>query len=100
MKRSRAKIKGTAKRPRLSIFISNKHIYLQVVNDIDQKTIVSISTIKDKKSIDSAIKMAKNFSKKLEELKIKSLVFDRRGKKFHGIVKAIAEELKTNNIKI
>jgi len=99
-KRVRAKIKGTASRPRLSVFRSNKHLYLQLIDDEKGRTIVSTSDIALKTGRKSKIKMTKTklafeIGKNLAELatkkKIKKVVFDRGGYAYHGRVKAAAE---------
>lgn len=98
--RVRAKIKGTAQRPRLSVFRSNKHIHLQLIDDEKGKTIVSANDFMPKAAKKRKIKMTKSKSafevgKALAELakkkKIKNVVFDRGGYTYHGRVKAAAE---------
>lgn len=102
-KRIRKKIKGTPKRPRLSVFRSNKHIYLQLIDDEKGKILVSASDaeIKTKKNlpvgkqgskkIDLAYKVGELIAQKAAEKKIKEVVFSRGGYKYHGRVKATAE---------
>ncbi len=94
-KRVRAKIKGTAEKPRLCVFRSANHIFLQLIDDVNGKTIVSASDLKDgKKSKLTKTDKAKEAGKKLAEeaLKkdIKTAVFDRGGYLYHGRVKAAA----------
>ena len=96
--RVRAKIKGTNKRPRLSVFRSNRHIFAQLIDDVSGKTFVSSSDLKKEKSVKKNLKkleIAKNVGLKLAKaaaLKdIKTVVFDRGGYKYHGRVKAVAE---------
>ena len=97
-KRVRAKIIGTSKRPRLCVFRSAKHIYAQLVVDegVDEKgkTIIAVNDkkIKGKKTkIDKALKIGKLIAEEAIKKKIKEVVFDRGGYKYHGRVKAIAE---------
>jgi len=98
-KRVRKKIFGTPERPRLSVFKSLKHIYVQAIDDVNQKTIVSASTLE--KEVKTQIKYGGNIAaarivgnriaEKLLKLGIKKAVFDRAGYKYHGRVKALAE---------
>jgi large subunit ribosomal protein L18 len=94
--RVRAKISGTADYPRLTVFKSNLHIYGQLVDDEKGKTLVSVSdlnlkqTVKENKVAVSQ-KVGEELAKKAITKKIKKVVFDRNGFKFHGRVKALAE---------
>ncbi len=94
-KRVRGKISGTADRPRLSVFRSNKNIYAQLVDDEKGKILVSIkkSEVKSKKMKKSEIakELGVLIAKKAVEQNIKKAVFDRGGYKYHGRVKALAE---------
>lgn len=85
--RQRSKIKGRAERPRVVIFSSNRHIYLQAIDDQKKNTLASASDLKDK---DLAQKLAKD----LIDKKIKKIVFDRSGYKYHGNVEKIADGLR------
>jgi len=91
-KRIRAKISGIASRPRLNIFRSNKFLYLQAIDDEKGVTLASASTLKDKE------KVAEVLAKKLQEKKIKKIVFDRAGFKYHGKIKKIAEDLRKKGL--
>ncbi|MCD6528369.1 50S ribosomal protein L18 [bacterium] len=97
-KRIRAKIKGDSLRPRLCVFRSNKHIYAQLIDDTQGKTIVSASDLelkesekKNKRKLAVAHEVGKLIAKKAIEKNIKKVVFDRAGYKYHGRVKAVAE---------
>lgn len=97
-KRVRAKIIGTDDKPRLSIFRSNKHIFLQLIDDIAGKTLVSSGDLniskKEKtkiKKTELAKKAGKELAKLAKEKKIKKVVFDRGGYKYHGRIKMAAE---------
>ncbi len=98
-RRVRATIRGTAERPRLSIFKSSKHVYLQLINDRDNMTITAVSTktadlqkdLKDKTSVESAKLIGEALAKVAVDQGIKKVVYDRSGYKFHGIVKAAAD---------
>lgn len=94
-KRIRAKIKGTAQAPRLSVFRSSKHIYAQLVDDERGKTLVAareaeLKRVKGKKA-DIAREVGKLIAEKALAKKITKVVFDRGGYKYHGRVKALAE---------
>ena len=91
--RTRAKIFGTAKKPRLAAFRSNKHIYVQLINDEKGATLASVSDLEVKKKAKKS-EMAKAvgqlMAEKTKSLKIKQVVFDRGGFKYHGLIKAVA----------
>lgn len=94
--RVRAKIVGTALKPRFSVFRSNMHIYGQLVDDEKGKTLISCSdlNIKEKSKqtkVQVAQSVGRELAKKAVAKKIKSVVFDRNGFKFHGRVKALAD---------
>ena len=100
-KRIRAKISGTAERPRLSVFRSNKFIYAQVIDDQSGKTLAEASDVKMKKG--TKIERAKAVGKLLGEIcakaKISKVVFDRSGFKYTGRVKLLADEARTHGLK-
>ena len=91
----RKSVKGTSNRPRIFVFKSNKYFYAGLADD--EKGIV-IKTFMAKKNSDDIIAMSKKFAK--EALKSESVVFDRSGYKYHGLVKAFADELRNQKIKI
>lgn len=105
--RIRQKIKGTAEKPRLSIFRSNNHIYAQLIDDSQGRTILSSSTME--KSISSGISSAntceasilvgKSIAQKSLEAKIERVVFDRGGRIYHGRIKALAEAAREAGLK-
>jgi len=95
----RKKIRGTAERPRLAIFRSNKEIYVQVINDVDGKTIAGASS-RSKGVVENAADQNKSeisklvgaeIARRVKEAGIESVVFDRGGYRFHGRVKALAD---------
>ncbi len=90
--RIRAKVSGVANIPRISLFKSNKNIFLQAIDDFNKTTIASSSTLKSKD-------IAQVLAKKLIEKKITKVVFDRSGYRYHGNVKKIAEELRKAGLK-
>ena len=94
--RVRTKISGTPERPRLCIYRSNTNIYAQIIDDVAGCTLVAVSTLdKDVKTKHSNKEAAKEvgtlIAKKAIEKNIKTVVFDRGGYIYHGIVKELAE---------
>lgn len=103
--RVRSKLFGSSTKPRLSVFRSNAHIALQVIDDEAGKTLAASSDLGKKTKvvgtkIEKAIKTAQDLSKKLKTKKIKKLIFDRAHYKYHGRVKAVAETLRKEGIQI
>lgn len=95
-KRVRARIIGVAERPRLSVFRSNKHLWLQLIDDTAGRTIAAVSDrellAKDAKGrVNAALTLGGMIAKKAQEHKITSAVFDRGSYRYHGIVRAVAE---------
>lgn len=109
--RIRAKIKGTAKSPRLAVFRSNAYIYAQLINDEASKTLASVSEVElkgakekgEKGQVGRKVAIAKEIGKlmadKAKKLGIESIVFDRGGVKYHGRVKAVAEGAREGGLK-
>ena len=101
-KRIRKKITGTKKRPRLCVFRSNRSIYAQLIDDEKGVILTQVDSRGDSKgkvSIAEAGKTGKKMAEKIKKMKIKSVVFDRGGYKYHGKVKALAEGLREGGIK-
>lgn len=102
-RRVRAKIQGTDERPRLCVFRSNKHIYAQIIDDEKGRTLVSASDLevkdskKDKKT-DLAQKVGQLIAQKAKEKKIKTVVFDRGGFRYHGRIKTLADEARKQGL--
>lgn len=92
--RIRKTVNGTAERPRLCVFRSAKHMYAQVINDVDGKTIVTASSL-DVKGDESGKELAKIVGTELAKRSlakgIKQVVFDRNGFIYHGRIKALAD---------
>ncbi len=99
--RSRAKFFGTAERPRLSIFRSNKFIYAQLINDVLGKTIASISTLssKNQKKSEAAKMAGVNLGEIAKKLGIEKVVFHKGAYKYHGRVAAVAEGAREAGLK-
>jgi large subunit ribosomal protein L18 len=92
----RKRISGTAERPRMTVYKSNRSISVQVIDDIKGNTLASASTLekelKDiKATVAGAEKLGEIMGKRLLEKNIKTVVFDRNGYLYHGIVKALAD---------
>lgn len=98
-KREKKSVHGTSNRPRLVVFRSNQHIYVQIIDDSSAQTITACSTIEP--SIKQQLKSTANtqasklvgetIGKRLAEKNIKSVIFDRNGKPYHGRIKAVAD---------
>ena len=91
--RIRKNVTGTAERPRLSVFRSNKQIYVQVINDVDGRTLASASSIgmETMPKIEQAAKVGALLAEKAKAAGITTVVFDRNGYLYHGRVKALAD---------
>ncbi|MFH1522297.1 MAG: 50S ribosomal protein L18 [Patescibacteria group bacterium] len=98
----KVKIHGTANRPRLSVFRSNKGMYLQLVDDQVGKTLASAHSkeVKKKdKKVSISLELGKIIAKKAQNIKINKIVFDRSGYKYHGRVKAVADGAREGGLK-
>ena len=93
--RTRSKIKGTADRPRLSVYKSNRFMYAQLIDDEARKTIVGVSEKQIKEALNGKIARAKAvgilLAKKATDKKIKKVVFDRGPYSYHGRINGIAQ---------
>ena len=102
--RVRKKVSGTAQRPRLSVFRSNKEIYVQLINDVDNVTILGLSSTAkyiavEGSKIDVAKEVGKRVAAKALEAGIDTVSFDRNGYLYHGRVKALAEGAREGGLK-
>ena len=99
-KKIRAKISGTAERPRLSIFRSNKFIYAQIIDDKKNATLVSASdvSVKTGTKLERAKMVGKAIAEKAVAAKIKKVIFDRNGFKYTGRVKLVADAARENGL--
>jgi large subunit ribosomal protein L18 len=112
-KRVRKKIFGYPERPRVSVFRSHKHIYAQVINDVEGHTLVALSSLSPevrtkveelkskgevKGKVDVARLVGRMLAEKAKEKGITKVVFDRGGYKYHGRVKALAEGLREGGL--
>ncbi len=102
-KRIRGKISGTAERPRLSVFRSNKNIYAQLIDDVAGVTLASASTLDESVSADATkLEQAKQVGKLIAQAaakkNIKSVVFDRSGYLYHGRIQVLADAARENGL--
>lgn len=100
-KRLRAKISGTAIRPRLSVFRSNKFVYAQLIDDVEGKTLVAADSRKETKgtAIEKAKLVGTAIAKKATAANITEVVFDRGGFRYQGIVAALADAAREGGLK-
>ncbi len=100
--RTRAKIEGTSLKPRLSVFRSLLHIYVQAIDDVKSMTIATASDkeikVKGKKA-EIAAQVGELMGKKLAEKNIKQAIFDKGAYKYHGRVQALADGIRKGGIK-
>ncbi len=101
-RRIRARVTGTASRPRVHVYRSLVNFSAQITDDTTGTTLVAAS-LKDtknaKNTVDGAKEVARVLSKKAQDKKISDVVFDRSGYKYHGKVKAFADELRASGLK-
>ncbi|MFA6807041.1 MAG: 50S ribosomal protein L18 [Bacteroidales bacterium] len=105
-RRVRKIVSGTADRPRLSVFRSNKHISVQLIDDKAGVTLCSVSSLskefKDNKGItncEMAAKVGESIAQKAKEAKIEAVVFDRNGYLYHGRIQSLAEAARKGGLK-
>ena len=99
--RIRGKISGTAERPRMSVFRSNKGIYVQIIDDIAGNTLVASSSkgLEGGTKTEVAAKVGADIAKKAMDKGITQVVFDRNGYLFHGRVKSLADAAREAGLK-
>jgi large subunit ribosomal protein L18 len=94
-RRVRAKVRGTAERPRLSVFRSNRGIQAQVIDDVAGRTVAAVNwtegDLKSLKSTEQAKRAGELLAERAKAAGIESVVFDRGGYRYHGRVKALAD---------
>lgn len=98
--RSRRNIFGINEKPRICVFRSNTHLYVQAIDDKSNRVLASASTLKinDGTKTVKAVEVGNLLAEKLKELKIQNAVFDRNGYKYHGRVKALADSIREKGI--
>jgi large subunit ribosomal protein L18 len=99
----RARLEGTAEVPRLVVFRSNRHVYAQVVNDLEHHVLfgsgdlqeaVKAQLKKDSTKTDASVALGKTIAEKAKAQGITKVVFDRNGFKYHGRIKAVADSVR------
>ena len=105
--RLRKKISGTAERPRMAVFASNKHMYVQLINDDAGHTITSVSTLSEefkksraKANLKGAETLGELAAEKAKGAGVSEAVFDRGGFSFHGRIKAMTDSARKKGLKI
>lgn len=100
----RTKIQGTAARPRLCVYRSNRHIYAQLIDDRAGHTLVAASTAEDTFSSGSRVEqgaaVGKALAERAREAGVEAVVFDRNGYRYHGRVKAVAEGAREGGLQL
>ena len=100
--RVRNKISGTPERPRMSVFRSNKQIYVQLIDDLTGTTLASASSLgmtEKMTKVEQAAKVGEVIAKKAQEAGITTVVFDRNGYLYHGRVKEVADAARNGGLK-
>lgn len=98
----RSSIKGTTELPRVSVFKSNKHLYAQAIDDVAGVTLANVDgkVLNLSATKEDAVKVAATFAENLKAKNIEAVVFDRNGYLYHGVIKAFADALRDNGIKL
>ena len=101
-KRVRGSIFGTAEKPRVSIFKSNKYVSAQAINDVEGVTLAAVSSKAMGLNVnkENAVKVAAQLAENLKAAGIEAVVYDRNGYLYHGVVAAFADALRANGIKL
>jgi large subunit ribosomal protein L18 len=101
-RRVRGNITGSVEMPRLSIFKSNKYFYAQAIDDVAGNTLAVVDSRALKLSVskENVVKVAAALAETLKSKNIESVVFDRNGYLYHGVVAAFADALRDNGIKL
>jgi large subunit ribosomal protein L18 len=102
--RVRAKVVGTAERPRISVFRSNRGIHAQLVDDIAGRTLAAVawteSDLRGLKPLEQAAKAGERLAERAKAAGVEAAVFDRGGYRYHGKVKAFAEGVREGGLKV
>jgi large subunit ribosomal protein L18 len=105
-RRVRKKVRGTPDRPRLSVFRSSKHIYAQIVDDVNGRTLASASTVEPAAragataNVDAAKEVGKRVGERAKSAGIEAVVFDRGGFRYHGRVASVADGAREAGLKL
>lgn len=92
----RKNLSGTPEKPRMTVYKSNRYLYVQVIDDTKGHTLAAASTLEEalkgtKPTVEGGARLGELIGKRLKEKNIATVVFDRNGYKYHGVVKAIAD---------
>jgi large subunit ribosomal protein L18 len=98
----RKHISGTKAKPRVSVYRSNRHIFVQAIDDENGMTLCSVSDVETgaKSNTEGAHKVGEKLGEKLKQVKVQEAVFDRNGFVYHGVVKSVAEGIRKAGIKV
>ena len=103
-RRIRSKVSGSAAKPRLSVYRSNKNIYCQLIDDVNGVTLASASSqtlpSSDGNKVAQAQEVGKVIAGKAKDLNIERMVFDRSGYLYHGRIKALADSVREAGVQI
>ena len=104
-RRVRKRILGAPERPRLTVYRSNRHIYAQLIDDIDGRTLVAASTLEaearaDGGKTDAAKRVGELIARRAREAGVERAVFDRGGRLYHGRVRSVAEGARAGGLQI
>jgi large subunit ribosomal protein L18 len=103
--RIRSRIEGTQEQPRLAVFRSNQHLYVQLIDDIQGRTLLSASTLDEEMkgkfgpNVEGAKALGTLVGKRAQAKKIERVVFDRSGYIYHGRIKALADAARESGLK-
>ncbi|MDC3397279.1 50S ribosomal protein L18 [Flavobacteriales bacterium] len=101
--RVRGRVQGTAERPRLTVFRSNKQIYAQVIDDLAGRTLASASSLgkdgAEGAKLDQAAAVGKSIAEKAQAAGVSQVVFDRNGYLYHGRIQKLAEAAREGGLK-
>lgn len=98
--RLRNKVSGTAERPRMAVYVSNRYIYVQVIDDVAQKTLCSVSSLGEKCTVETAKALGAKIAESAKEKGISQVVFDRGGFTFGSRLRALADSARDAGIKL
>ena len=100
--RIRAVVSGTTERPRLSVHVSNRHVIAQVIDDTKHITLAYATTVGNKAAkgtmTEKAALIGSEIAKKAKTAKVRQVVFDRGGKLYHGLIKALADAARAEGL--
>lgn len=99
-RRIRSRVSGTATRPRLAVFRSNKFLYAQLIDDTAASTVAAVDTRKEKGTLtEAATAIGKNIAEKAKKAGVEAVVFDRGGFRYQGAIKAFADAAREGGLK-